>query len=165
MLLRVTNPGRSTRAMSGVGAGGAFDVQTRSPQGLRGGHRDGLVFAAKQRAFRGMRVDAEEADARARYAQQLAGAHAGRHRLEHKVRAHAVERVAHAFVQRDVQDAQAATDEQQKHVVFRHATHPRHQRRVAAERDARLVDGGFVVRAGFDGVKRTRAAGLQRRRG
>jgi len=144
-----------------VGALRAFDVEPRGPQGLRGRHGDALVLQTEQRAFGRVRVDAEEADARAVHAERLAGAHARVHRVQHQRRRHARQRGRHALVQRGVQDAQATAHEEHEHLVFRHPADTRHQRGVATEGDAGLVDRGLVVRAGDDGVERAGAAGLQ----
>ena len=63
-------------------------------------------------------------------------------------------------MQGDVHYAQAAANQHQKDAVAGQAAHARHKAGVSAESNARLRDGGFMVRARNDTVKFTTAASL-----
>jgi hypothetical protein len=61
-------------------------------------------------------------------------------------------------MQGDVDDAHAAANQHQKDVVAGQPAHAGHKAGVSAESNARLRDGGFMVRARDDTVEFTTAA-------
>ena len=57
-------------------------------------------------------------------------------------------------------DAQTAANQQHEDLVLRHTADASHQGRVATERHAGLMDGGFMVRAGDHGIELAAPTGV-----
>ena len=134
-------------------------------QCCRGRHGNACVVVAKQAGLGSMGVDAHEAHTWRNQPSQRACTHARQRGVLHERGREARECGSHAFMQRDVHDAQPPAHEHEEDFVFGHAAHLRDERRIATETQAGLMDRRLVMRTGDHGVHLAAPAGLQGSRG